>query len=227
MLLTAADCCVNIFLCVCFLLEAVVWLLQCVLQLLHKQIAILFYIFNQSATFALFLPQLLHFLLRSSPPPSLPSLSSLSSLPSPLSPYLLFSPTFLPTVPPLSSSSSLLSPPNPAFTELQTDLADLDQISDKDLPYRDFRTFAMRFLFPKAGDNHPVLSPLAIDGIKLEEDAVIGHLKSFQALIMDKKFLLVFVRSLEAQGSFSLQDKCNVASLLMVAFQNDLSYATE
>ena len=85
----------------------------------------------------------------------------------------------------------------------------------------------MRFLFPKAGSKHPVLCPLVIDGIKLPEKDVMMHLQSFQELILDKKFLLVFVRTLEAEGSFSLQDKCNVASLLMVAFQNDLDYATE
>ncbi len=54
------------------------------------------------------------------------------------------------------------------------------------------------------------------------------HLMGFRHLVMEKKFLLVFVRTLEAQeGRFTLQDKCNVASLLMVAFQNDLDYATE
>lgn len=116
---------------------------------------------------------------------------------------------------------------NAAFTELQTDLADLVQISDKNLPYRDFRTFAMRFLFPKAGDHHPVLCPLVMNDSKLEQADAIRHLESFRELILDKKFLLVFIRTLEAQGSFSLQDKCNVASLLMVSFQNDLDYATE
>ena len=119
-------------------------------------------------------------------------------------------------------------PHNAAFTELQTDLADLVQISsDKNLPYRDFRTFAMRVLFPKAGEDHPVLLPLRVTGIKMEEEEVMKHLDSFKELIMDKKFLLVFVHTLESQPTFSLQDKCTVASLLMVAFQNDLDYATE
>ena len=114
-----------------------------------------------------------------------------------------------------------------AFTELQTDLADLVQISDANLPYRDFRSFAMRFLFPQAGKDHPVLLPLQLPE-KTEADEVVENLKSFQSLIMDKKFLLVFIHTLEGQGSrFTLQDKCAVASLLMVAFQNDLDYATE
>ncbi|CAI8038569.1 Plexin-A4 [Geodia barretti] len=112
-----------------------------------------------------------------------------------------------------------------AFTELQTDLADLVQISDdKNLPYRDFRSFAMRFLFPSAGADHPVLNPLPV----ADSQEMVPHLKAFHQLILDKKFLLLFVRTLEAQqGRFTLQDKCNVASLLMVAFQNNLDYATE
>ena len=125
----------------------------------------------------------------------------------------------------LSLSSSL--PPLTAFTELQTDLADLVQISDANLPYRDFRSFAMRFLFPQAGSDHAVLLPLQLPE-KTDQDKVVENLKSFQSLIMDKKFLLVFIHTLEGQGGrFTLQNKCSVASLLMVAFQNDLDYATE
>ena len=92
-----------------------------------------------------------------------------------------------------------------AFTELQTDLADLVQISDdKNLPYRDFRSFAMRFLFPSSGEDHPVLNPLAL----ANREEVMPHLQAFRELIMDRKFLLLFVRTLEAQqGRFSLQDK--------------------
>ena len=92
-----------------------------------------------------------------------------------------------------------------AFTELQTDLADLVQISDnKILPYRDFRSFAMRFLFPSSGTDHPVLNPLAIADVS----EVVPHLENFKKLILNKKFLLLFVRTLESQqGRFSLQDK--------------------
>ena len=84
----------------------------------------------------------------------------------------------------------------------------------------------MRFLFPKAGDDHPVLLPLKLEGKKEKED-VMKQLDQFQDLVMNKKFLLVFIHTLESQPNFSLQDKVTVASLLMVAFQNDLDYATE
>ena len=99
-----------------------------------------------------------------------------------------------------------------AFTELQTDLADLVQISDdKNLPYRDFRSFAMRFLFPSAGADHPVLNPLPV----ADSQEMVPHLKAFHQLILDKKFLLLFVRTLEAQqGRFTLQDKLVYLSCL-------------
>lgn len=72
-----------------------------------------------------------------------------------------------------------------------------------------------------------MLLPLKVTGMKMEEQHVLKHLDSFKELIMDKKFLLVFVHTLESQPNFSLQDKCTVASLLIVAFQNDMDYATE
>ncbi len=72
-----------------------------------------------------------------------------------------------------------------------------------------------------------MLLPLEVTGVKMEKEGVLKQLERFQELMMDKKFLLVFVHTLESQPGFSLQDKVTVASLLLVAFQNDLDYATE
>ena len=113
-----------------------------------------------------------------------------------------------------------------AFTELQTDLELVYDRTDQHLPFNDFRSFAMRFLFPHCKD-HVVLQPLQIPP-HLERDEMMKNLDAFRQLIMHKKFLLCMVRSLESQqGKFTLVDRCNVASLLMVAFQNDLDYATQ
>jgi plexin A len=113
-----------------------------------------------------------------------------------------------------------------AFTELQTDLELAYDKSDQHLPFLEFRSFAMRVLFPQEKD-HPVLQPLAVPS-GLDQDTVMRQLDFFRQLIMDKKFLLIFIRTLEMQqGKFTVKDKCNVASLLMVAFQNDLDYANE
>eukprot|EP00731_Ephydatia_muelleri_P021675 Em0014g266a len=80
-----------------------------------------------------------------------------------------------------------------AFAELQTELQDVVNVHDKNYPYRDFRSFAMKFLFPTAEDDHPILKPV----------------------------------QRTSNGRFTLQDRCNVASLLIVALQKNLFYATD
>ena len=50
-----------------------------------------------------------------------------------------------------------------AFTELQTDMELVYDRSDQHLPFLDFRTFAMRVLFPH-NTEHVVLQPLAVSG---------------------------------------------------------------
>lgn len=43
----------------------------------------------------------------------------------------------------------------------------------------------------------------------------------------NKTFLLTFVRTLEANKKFSMRDRVNVASLISVALQTRMEYATE
>ena len=50
-----------------------------------------------------------------------------------------------------------------AFTELQTDMELVYDRSDQHLPFLDFRTFAMRVLFPHDME-HIVLQPLTVSG---------------------------------------------------------------
>ncbi|KAI2649591.1 Plexin-A2 [Labeo rohita] len=94
-----------------------------------------------------------------------------------------------------------------AFAELQTDINELTSDLDRaGIPYLDYRTYAMRVLFPGIED-HPVLRELE--------------------LINNKVFLLTFIRTLEMQRSFSMRDRGNVASLIMTALQGRLEYATD
>lgn len=44
-------------------------------------------------------------------------------------------------------------------------------------------------------------------------------LRLFSQLLNNKMFLLTFIHTLEAQRSFSMRDRGNVASLLMAALQ--------
>uniref|UniRef100_A0AAX7TYL7 Plexin-A2 n=1 Tax=Astatotilapia calliptera TaxID=8154 RepID=A0AAX7TYL7_ASTCA len=106
-----------------------------------------------------------------------------------------------------------------AFAELQTDINELTSDLDRaGIPYLDYRTYAMRVLFPGIED-HPVLREL--------EQNVEKALKLFGQLINNKVFLLTFIRTLEMQRSFSMRDRGNVASLIMTALQGRLEYATD
>ncbi|KAM4610656.1 plexin-A1-like [Polymixia lowei] len=108
----------------------------------------------------------------------------------------------------------------PAFAELQTDIHELTQELDgAGIPFLDYRTYAMRVLFPGIED-HPVLKEMEVQA------NVEKALTLFGQLLTKKHFLLTFIRTLEAQRSFSMRDRGNVASLIMTALQGEMEYAT-
>ncbi|XP_036297850.2 plexin-A2 isoform X2 [Pipistrellus kuhlii] len=112
-----------------------------------------------------------------------------------------------------------------AFAELQTDIIELTSDLDRSgIPYLDYRTYAMRVLFPGIED-HPVLRELEVQGNGQQH--VEKALKLFAQLINNKVFLLTFIRTLELQRSFSMRDRGNVASLIMTGLQGRLEYATD
>ncbi|XP_036388356.1 plexin-A1-like [Megalops cyprinoides] len=107
-----------------------------------------------------------------------------------------------------------------AFAELQTDIHELTQELDgAGIPFLDYRTYAMRVLFPGIED-HPVLKEMEVQA------NVEKALTLFGQLLNKKHFLLSFIRTLEAQRSFSMRDRGNVASLIMTALQGEMEYAT-
>ncbi|XP_030634053.1 plexin-A1-like [Chanos chanos] len=107
-----------------------------------------------------------------------------------------------------------------AFAELQTDIHELTQELDgAGIPFLDYRTYAMRVLFPGIED-HPVLKEMEVPA------NVEKALTLFGQLLNKKHFLLTFIRTLEAQRSFSMRDRGNVASLIMTALQGEMEYAT-
>ncbi|XP_049625731.1 plexin-A2 [Suncus etruscus] len=112
-----------------------------------------------------------------------------------------------------------------AFAELQTDINELTSDLDRaGIPYLDYRTYAMRVLFPGIED-HPVLRELEVQGHGQQQ--VERALKLFAQLLHNKVFLLTFIRTLEAQRGFSMRDRGTVASLIMTALQARLEYATD
>ena len=100
-----------------------------------------------------------------------------------------------------------------------TELIDLEAAG---IPYLDYRTFIMRVLFPNDPD-HPLLhhqnEPMNNqDPIKNEN--VERGLRQFNHLLCNKTFILIFIRTVEADRKcFNMRDRVNVASLLMIVFQ--------
>uniref|UniRef100_A0A452VB77 Plexin-A2 n=1 Tax=Ursus maritimus TaxID=29073 RepID=A0A452VB77_URSMA len=93
-----------------------------------------------------------------------------------------------------------------AFAELQTDINELTSDLDRSgIPYLDYRTYAMRVLFPGIED-HPVLRELEVMPATLHEPRS---------------------RSAGSSRSFSMRDRGNVASLIMTGLQGRLEYATD
>uniref|UniRef100_A0A8C1WN19 Plexin-A1 n=1 Tax=Cyprinus carpio TaxID=7962 RepID=A0A8C1WN19_CYPCA len=107
-----------------------------------------------------------------------------------------------------------------AFAELQTDIHELTQDLDgAGIPFLDYCTYAMRVLFPGIED-HPVLKEMEVS-VNMEKALTL-----FGQLLNKKHFLLTFIRTLEAQRSFSMRDRGNVASLIMSALQGEMEYGT-
>ncbi|XP_035826878.1 plexin-A2 [Aplysia californica] len=113
-----------------------------------------------------------------------------------------------------------------AFAELQTDMSELasDLSGGGSIPFWDYRTYCMRVLFPGVTD-HTVIRELELD-YRHREDTERG-LKMFFNLIRNKTFLLIFIRTLESNPDFFLKERVNVASLISVALQTQMEYATD
>uniref|UniRef100_A0A224XGD6 Putative plexins functional semaphorin receptor n=1 Tax=Panstrongylus lignarius TaxID=156445 RepID=A0A224XGD6_9HEMI len=109
-----------------------------------------------------------------------------------------------------------------AFAELQTEMTDLTaDLTAGGIPFLDYRTYAMKILFPNTED-HVVLQWERPELMRKEKG-----LKMFGQLILNKTFLLLFIRTLESNRYFSMRDRVNVASLIMVTLQSKMDYCTD
>ncbi|XP_063219970.1 plexin-A1 [Bacillus rossius redtenbacheri] len=109
-----------------------------------------------------------------------------------------------------------------AFAELQTEMTDLTgDLTLGGIPFLDYRTYAMKILFPNM-DDHVVLQWERPELQRKEKG-----LRLFGQLVMNKTFLLLFIRTLESNRYFSMRDRVNVASLIMVALQSKMEYCTD
>ncbi|XP_046429444.1 plexin-B [Neodiprion fabricii] len=113
-----------------------------------------------------------------------------------------------------------------AFAELQTDMTDLTaDLESSGIPTLDHKNYIMKVFFPGVID-HPILNdPRPRNNIpRTNYDAAMLQ---FEQLINNKCFILTFIDTLEAQKSFNIRDKVNVASLLMVVLMGKMEYATD
>nr|CAD7396274.1 unnamed protein product [Timema poppensis] len=109
-----------------------------------------------------------------------------------------------------------------AFAELQTEMTDLTgDLTLGGIPFLEYRTYAMKILFPNM-DDHAVLQWERPELLRKEKG-----LRLFGQLIMNKTFLLLFIRTLESNRYFSMRDRVNVASLIMVTLQSKMEYCTD
>lgn len=89
-----------------------------------------------------------------------------------------------------------------AFAELQTEMTDLTgDLTSGGIPFLDYRTYAMKILFPNM-DDHAVLQWERPELLRKEKG-----LRLFGQLIMNKTFLLLFIRTLESNRYFSMRDR--------------------
>ncbi|XP_058463896.1 plexin-B [Malaya genurostris] len=113
-----------------------------------------------------------------------------------------------------------------AFAELQTDMTDLTaDIENSGIPTLDHVNYIMKVFFPGVTD-HPVLNSSKFR-MNMSRSNYDQAMLQFEQLINNKTFLLIFIDTLENQKTFSIRDKVNVASLLMIVLMNKMDYATD
>lgn len=89
-----------------------------------------------------------------------------------------------------------------AFAELQTEMTDhTGDLTSGGIPFLDYRSYAMKILFPNIED-HAVLQ---WDRPELHHKE--KGLRMFGFLIINKTFLLLFIRTLESNRYFSMRDR--------------------
>jgi len=114
-----------------------------------------------------------------------------------------------------------------AFAELQTDMSDLTMdLEMSGIPLLDHRTFVLKVFFPGVGD-HPLFLDPRLHGVSRQKTDLDTAMLQFESLLGSKWFLLTFVETLERQKTFSVRDKVNVASLLMIILMTKMEYCTD
>ncbi|XP_061523373.1 plexin-C1 isoform X3 [Phycodurus eques] len=105
------------------------------------------------------------------------------------------------------------------FVDMQTEKANLlEKVGP--IPFLDYKDFACRIFFP---ENEALTASCTAEARGRPKESV----PALSELIRDRRFLTCAVHAAEEQKSFTVKDKCAMASLLTVALHGDLSYLTE
>lgn len=125
-----------------------------------------------------------------------------------------------------------------AFTELQMDIGELaNTLNQTGAPFNDFQAYCIKILFPNASDAEKYYMTCGID-LRLtcppasttaaSKENVKNGVLMFSQLILNKKFLLTFIHTLEADThTFLLQDRVQLASYLSICLHDRLDYFTD
>ncbi|XP_037578148.1 plexin-B isoform X1 [Dermacentor silvarum] len=113
-----------------------------------------------------------------------------------------------------------------AFAELQTVVTDLtNDLQSAGIPTLDHRSYIMKVFFPGVYE-HPLLQDNKVKNNGIYSNYEVA-MSQFEQLILNKSFLVTFINTLESQKSFTIRDRVNVASLLMIVFMGRLEYGTD
>uniref|UniRef100_H3CN71 Plexin C1 n=1 Tax=Tetraodon nigroviridis TaxID=99883 RepID=H3CN71_TETNG len=109
------------------------------------------------------------------------------------------------------------------FVDLQTEKADLME-NVGTIPFLDYKHFASRIFFP---ENEQLMKACVRDiGQDGRQNQLDECCLALSQLLQDRLFLTSMVHALEEQKSFTIKDKCALASLLTVALHSKLLYLT-
>ncbi|XP_068780209.1 plexin-A3 [Struthio camelus] len=104
-----------------------------------------------------------------------------------------------------------------AFAELQTDIQELAGAGAGDpIPFRDFRSYVLRVLFPGGAPGPPGQAPAGSE----------RGLRALGQLLLCRGFLVTVVRCLEGQRGFGMRDRAAVAALATLALAARLDQLT-
>ncbi|CAL8242382.1 unnamed protein product [Merluccius merluccius] len=111
------------------------------------------------------------------------------------------------------------------FVDMQTENSDLMENVGA-IPFLDYKHFAAKIFFPEGGSlMTSCIQDIGQDAQKAMHDN--DCCSALAQLLQEPLFLTSMVHALEEQKTFTIQNKCTVASILTVALHRNLGYLTQ